>query len=113
MENLVDEIEQQGALYSRLSKCGTKVVQNLDEDSDKEELLKRLDDINNGLKEVKEQVEKRKKKINEVYPLALDFKTNVDDFTPWLVNTERIVGEIKPGSVKKADANTELNKLKV
>lgn len=109
----MDDIVQQGILFDKLSKSGQNVIGSLDESQDKEELVKRLDDLNNEFKEMKKNAEDLKEKVDKVYPLAEDYKMKVDDFTPWLQNTEREVGDIEPGTVKKDEAGQELEKLKV
>ena len=112
-ENLMDDVVQQGVLFDKLNKSGENVIQSLDEGPDKDEIVKRLDELNNEWQEIKKQAEDRKTKIDKVYPLAEEYKTKVDDFTPWLENIEKEVGDIEPGAVKKADAGQELEKLKV
>ena len=112
-ENLMDDVVQQGVLFDKLSKSGENVVNSLDKGADKDELVKRLDELNNEWQEVKKQAEEKKTKIENVYPLAEEYKTKVDNFTPWLENVERKVGDIEPGTVRKAEASQELEKLKV
>ena len=112
-ENLMDDVVQQGVLLDKLNKSGQNVISSLDEGPDKDELVKRLDELNSEWQEVNKQAEDRKTKMEKVYPLAEEYKTKVDDFAPWLENAERKVGDIEPGAVKKAEAREELKKLKV
>jgi DNA repair ATPase RecN len=112
-ENLMDDVVQQGALFDKLNKSGQNVINSLDEGPDKDELVKRLDELNNEWEGVKKEANERKMKIDKVYPLAEEYKTKVDDFAPWLENAEKKIGDIEPGAVKKAEAGQELEKLKV
>ena len=113
VENLMDDVVQHGVLYDKLAKSGEKVVNSLDDGPDKEELVKRLEELNAEWQGVKEQAEDRKAKVDKVYPLAEQYKAKVDDFGPWLEGAERKLGEVEPGTVKKAEAGQELEKLKV
>ena len=112
-ENLMDDVVQQGALFDKLNKSGKSVINSLDDGPDKDELVKRLDELNNEWEGVKQQANDMKTKIDEVYPLAEEYKTKVDDFTPWLENAEKKLADVEPGAVKKAEAGQELEKLKV
>ena len=109
----MDDVVQQGVLLDKLTKSSQNVISSLDEGPDKDELVKHLDELSKELQEVRKQAEDRKTKIDKVYPLADEYKTKVDDFTSWLENAERKVGDIEPGAVKKAEACQELKKLKV
>lgn len=112
-DNLMDDVVQQGILFDKLNKSGQNILSGLDESPEKQELVKRLDDLNSEWLEVKNQAEGRKARVDKVYPIAEKCKTKVDDFLPWLESTEKKVGDIEPGTVKKAEAAEELERLKV
>lgn len=100
-EAVQDGINQQQPVVEKLLKAGEAVLENLDDEQEKEALKKKIEDMKERFEKAKQQTDDRQNKLETVENEAQKYRADADSLSSMLASAEEQVSDFAPLSSDK------------
>lgn len=98
VEHSIADVKQLEPVYERISKNADEILASLEPGEEKDELKERLSDLAARWNAVKEKVDDRKSKIDDVIIVARPHHDSLQSLLPWMSDAEDWVDSLEPVS---------------
>ena len=104
---------QQEPVFDRIIQNGHNLLDATEPGTEKDALQKRLNDVTDRWRDVKQTSTKRKDDIERLYPLCKTYDDEYTTFSVWLVDAEKRKNGFHPVSSDKEILLDQLDQVKV